>query len=120
VRFLPIQPEERLCDLLNLAGVHLLPQHRGVSDLVLPSKLGGMLASGRPSIVMAEPGTELYDFLGNGSIVLPPGDSDGLAAAIMRLMDSPQAASLAVNAERIAALDARRNLPAFKKLLVGT
>jgi colanic acid biosynthesis glycosyl transferase WcaI len=117
VRFLPIQPEERLCDLL--ADVHLLPQDRGAADLVLPSKLGGMLASGKPSIVMADPGTELYDFLGDGSIILPPGNCEALAAAIARLMDGANTPILGSNGERIAALDSRRNLPAFKKLLVS-
>jgi len=119
VRFLPIQPEERLCDLLNLADVHLLPQDRGASDLVLPSKLGGMLASGKPSIIMADPGTELHDFLGDGSIILPPGDSEALAIAINRLADGPGAIVLGSNSERIAALDARRNLSEFKRLLVS-
>ncbi len=48
LRFLPLQPEERLCELLNLADLHVLPQSSGAADLVLPSKLGGMLASGKP------------------------------------------------------------------------
>ena len=39
VHFLPLQPEERLCELLNLANLHVLPQSRGAADLVLPSKL---------------------------------------------------------------------------------
>jgi colanic acid biosynthesis glycosyl transferase WcaI len=45
VDFLPLQPEEALCELLNLADLHLLPQSRGASDLVLPSKLGGPLGN---------------------------------------------------------------------------
>jgi len=38
VHFLPLQPEERLCELLNLANLHVLPQSRGAADLVLPSE----------------------------------------------------------------------------------
>ncbi len=44
--FLPLQPADRLNDLLNLADIHLLPQLGGAANLVMPSKLTGMLASG--------------------------------------------------------------------------
>src|ERR1700722_18050409 len=50
VRFLPLQPFENLVELLCMADIHLLPQSLGAADLVLPSKLSGMLASGRPVI----------------------------------------------------------------------
>jgi colanic acid biosynthesis glycosyl transferase WcaI len=43
--------------------LHVLTQDRGAADLVLPSKLGGMLASGRRVLMMADPGTELHDLL---------------------------------------------------------
>ncbi len=45
VRFLPFQPYARLNEFLNMADLHALPQDKGAADLVLPSKLGGMLAS---------------------------------------------------------------------------
>jgi len=117
VRFLPVQPEERLCELLNLADVHLLPQDRGAVDLVLPSKLGGMLASGKPCIVMADPGTELYEFLDDGAIILPPGDSLILADVIKRVVHSAGHRPIGDNSARVAALDARQNLPAFRAIL---
>lgn len=82
VHFLPVQPEEKLCELLNLADLHALPQDRNVADLVLPSKLGGMLASGRPIVVTADPGTELYDLLDGVAIIVPPADVPALAGAI--------------------------------------
>lgn len=64
VRFMPFQPYERLNEFLNLADLHALPQAPGIADLVLPSKLGGMLASGKPILAMADPGSELDRFLG--------------------------------------------------------
>ena len=45
VQFHPLQPAERLGELLALADFHLLPQIVAASDLVLPSKLTNMLAS---------------------------------------------------------------------------
>jgi colanic acid biosynthesis glycosyl transferase WcaI len=50
VRFLPLQPFERFNEFLNVADIHLLPQRRDASDLVMPSKLLAMLATGRPVI----------------------------------------------------------------------
>jgi len=46
VRFMPLQPAARVSDLLAMADIHLLPQSPDAADLVLPSKLSGMLASG--------------------------------------------------------------------------
>jgi colanic acid biosynthesis glycosyl transferase WcaI len=112
VRFLPVQPENRLNELLNLADVHLLPQRRDTADLVLPSKLGGMLASGKQCIVMADPGTELYEFLGNGATILPPGDHLALAQAIRSSYMGGSSVPGEANSVRIAELDSRNNLPA--------
>ena len=82
IHFLPVQPEERLCELLNLADLHALPQERNAADLVLPSKLGGMLASGRPILVTTDPGTELHDLLNGIATIVRPGDPRALAEAI--------------------------------------
>ncbi|MCX5479753.1 WcaI family glycosyltransferase [Kaistia geumhonensis] len=82
VRFLPFQPYERLNAFLNMADLHALPQDANAADLVLPSKLGGMLASGRPIVVTAASGTEIFEFLGQAAFITPPGDSEKLAEAI--------------------------------------
>ncbi|MFB2553207.1 WcaI family glycosyltransferase [Ensifer soli] len=85
LRFLPFQPQSRLNAFLNMADLHVLPQERGAADLVLPSKLGGMLATGKPVLVTADPGTELADFLGDAALITPPGDAERLAQAIRAL-----------------------------------
>lgn len=74
VQFIPLQPKEKLCALLNMADAHILPQMPGTADLVLPSKLGGMLASGKPCVVMADRGTEMYEFLAGAVYLVPCGD----------------------------------------------
>ncbi|NML75006.1 WcaI family glycosyltransferase [Rhizobium sp. S-51] len=84
LRFLPFQPASRLNELLNMADLHVLPQERGVADLALPSKLGGMLASGKPILVNAEPGTELADFLGHEAVLVAPGDLKAMVGEIRR------------------------------------
>jgi colanic acid biosynthesis glycosyl transferase WcaI len=85
ITWLPLQPKERLNDLLNLADVHLLPQRGSVASVVLPSKLGGMLASGRPVIATAAPGTRLAEIVEQTGIVVPPNDTLALAEAIIKL-----------------------------------
>ncbi|CAN5417143.1 WcaI family glycosyltransferase [soil metagenome] len=73
VTLLPLQPFSRLNDLLNAADIHLLPQRAGAADLVMPSKLTGMLSSGRPVIATADPGTQVAQVVsGEGLIPHPP------------------------------------------------
>jgi colanic acid biosynthesis glycosyl transferase WcaI len=84
-RFIDLQPLDRLNELLNLADIHVLPQRADAADLVMPSKLTGMLASGRAVIAMASPGTELYEAVSPRGVVVPPGDASSLVTAIERL-----------------------------------
>ncbi len=85
VHLLPLQPLERLNDLLNLADIHLLPQRANAADLVMPSKLTGMFASGRPVIASAARETELSQVVDGRGIVVPPGDASAFAWAIDQL-----------------------------------
>jgi colanic acid biosynthesis glycosyl transferase WcaI len=84
VSYLPSQPVSRLNELLGMADLHVLPQYKGVADLVFPSKLGGMLASGRPIVATVEAGTELFEFLTNVALITPAGDGLALSEAICR------------------------------------
>lgn len=85
VRFLDLQPSERLPELLATADIHILPQRVEAADLVLPSKLTGMLASGRPVIAMADPGTGLAIEVAGCGLVVSPGDGVAMASAIFQL-----------------------------------
>ncbi|KQR80580.1 glycosyl transferase [Burkholderia sp. Leaf177] len=89
-RFIPLQPVERLNELLNLADIHVLPQRGDAADLVMPSKLTGMFASGRVVIAMARPGTELHNVVSSRGVVVPPENVDALAAAIETLVANPE------------------------------
>lgn len=87
IHFLPLQPLERLSDLLGMADVHLLPQVADAADLVLPSKLTNMLASGRPVVATAMPDTALGREVDGTGLVVPPGDGAAAAEAVARLLD---------------------------------
>lgn len=87
IRFFDLQPIGRLSDLLGLASVHLLPQIAGAADLVLPSKLTNMLASGRAVVATADAGTGLADEVEGCGLVVRPGDARALADGITTLID---------------------------------
>ena len=85
LKFFPLQPLDRLNDLLNIADVHLLPQRADAADLVMPSKLGGMLASGRPVIAGARAGTQVArEVEGVGMVVAP--DDAGAMSTVLRTL----------------------------------
>ena len=90
VRFLNLQPVKRLTELLNLADIHLLPQLANAADLVMPSKLQGMFASGRPVIATAALGTQIAQVVQRCGIVVSPGDVTALADAIVYLATDPE------------------------------
>lgn len=89
VHFLDLQPIERLNELLGMADIHVLPQRADAADLVMPSKLGGMFASGRAVIVTAHAGTALSEAVWGRGVVVEPGDAAALADAIEQLSMSP-------------------------------
>jgi colanic acid biosynthesis glycosyl transferase WcaI len=90
VHFLPLQPAERLNELLNLGDIHLLPRRRGVVDCNMPSKLLNMLASGRPIVAGADEGSDVGQVVKSCGIVVAPGDGIAMATAVKRLAGDPQ------------------------------
>jgi colanic acid biosynthesis glycosyl transferase WcaI len=89
VTLLPVQPANRLNDLLNLPDIHLLPQLSDAADLVMPSKLTGMMASGRAIVATAHPGTQLFGALEGRGLVSSPGDVNAFVSALLRLAEDP-------------------------------
>lgn len=88
-RLIPLQPKERVQELLAMADLHLMPQSPDAADLVLPSKLSGMLASGRPVVAACRSGTEIAEIVQHCGVVVAPDDASGLADAIVGLADDP-------------------------------
>jgi len=89
ITWLSLQPADRMRELMGLADVHLLPQRADAADLVLPSKLLGMLASGRPVIAGARHGTHLAQIVEGRGLVVEPEDGAALARAIRTLAADP-------------------------------
>lgn len=89
IQFHDLQPREHLAGMLACADIHLLPQRPEAADLVLPSKLCNMLASGRPVVATAAAGTGIADEIEGCGIATEPGDVQALADAIAALADDP-------------------------------
>jgi colanic acid biosynthesis glycosyl transferase WcaI len=105
VRFLPLQPVERFNELLNMADVHLLVQRDAPADLVMPSKLVGMLASGRPVVATARPGTAIAAVMqaSQCGLLVPPEDLDAFTDALKALfVDHEQRLRFGRNARQYA------------------
>jgi colanic acid biosynthesis glycosyl transferase WcaI len=84
VRFLPYQSRTVLSESLSAADVHFVGLAKGLSGFVVPSRLYGILAAGRPVIVGADAESEtarLVAEVGCG-IVLPPGRPELVAGVI--------------------------------------
>lgn len=110
VRFLPLQPPERLNALLNLADIHVLPQRRAASDLVMPSKLINMLASGRPVVAGASPGSELANTVARCGVVVEPENATAFTDAIVDLATRPdRRRALGAAARRLAITEWERD-----------
>ncbi|GAB2778940.1 colanic acid biosynthesis fucosyltransferase WcaI [Rhabdobacter roseus] len=92
VYFKTLLPYERLAELLALGDVHLVPQKRAAADLVLPSKLTGILAAGGLAIVAAEEGTTLYRTIHDHALalVVEPENGEALSNAIKTALSETQ------------------------------
>lgn len=86
VRFLPLQPEDVVPEMLAAADLLLLVQRRAVTDAVAPSKLLTYLAAGRPVLAAVNPTCTAADLLeaSGGGFLVTPEDPDALATAILR------------------------------------
>ena len=90
VKFLPFQAKEKLPIWLNIADIHLIPQKISVSNLVLPSKLLGILSSSKPVIGIAKKNSDLDDILNNVGISINSEDHELLTNSIIKLINNKQ------------------------------
>jgi putative colanic acid biosynthesis glycosyltransferase WcaI len=89
VRFLFYQPRPWLPQSLSAAHVHVVGLAPGLAGYVVPSRLYGILAVGRPVIAAADPESETAQVVASVGcgIVVPPGRPELLARAIRDAQD---------------------------------
>lgn len=120
VRFLPYQPKERLVESFAAADVFVVSLKRGLAGYIVPSKLYGILAAGRPYVAAVEDACEVaaitrqYDC----GLLAEPGDPKDLADKILTLYhDRPLAQRFGANARQAAlAFDRPQQVRAYYEL----
>jgi colanic acid biosynthesis glycosyl transferase WcaI len=113
-------PLECLGRLLAAADVHLLPQMPAVAPFLLPSKVGGMLASGRPVIAAAPAGSDLDRLVEGAGVLVAENSAAAFAAALRALADAPDRRArlgAAGRARVCPAMDRTRVLQDFERAL---
>ena len=94
VRFVDMQPKERLPEVLAAADVHVVPLKKGLAWSSVPSKLYSILAAGRPVVASVDEGTEVARTVerAGAGLAVPPEDPDAFSDAIAKLLDEPATA----------------------------
>lgn len=84
VRFLPYREREDLSGSLSLGAVHLVTQREGLEGLVVPSKLYGILAAGRPVLFLGPEETEVAERISRWDLgsTVPPREADRILEAL--------------------------------------
>ncbi len=123
VRFFPYQPKELLHESFAAADAFLVSLKPGLEGYIVPSKLYGILAAGRPFVAAVDPSCEVAAIAEERAcgLVAPPGDPDALAGAIAALCDDPHAARRMGEHARRAAwrYDRRAAVRAYYDLFAG-
>lgn len=92
VRFLPFRPPEEIPHVLAAADVHVITVRRGLEGVVVPSKLYGILAAGRPVLAVTPPSSDVARIVtaaGCGRVA-DPDDPAAVAAALRELRAGPE------------------------------
>jgi colanic acid biosynthesis glycosyl transferase WcaI len=112
VRFLPFFPSSDIPSVLAAPDVHIVTIKRGLEGVVVPSKMFGIIAAGKPIIAVAARETDVATVgLRHGfAICADPTSPDELASSIRRMAADPAAlAAMCQAASKAAAQYSRAN-----------
>jgi colanic acid biosynthesis glycosyl transferase WcaI len=87
IRLLDYVPRAQLQASLSLADVHLISMRPEMTGIVVPGKLYGAMAAGRPAVFVGPEHCEPADTIRDAGcgIATTPGDVDGLVTALLNL-----------------------------------
>ena len=88
-------PREQLHMSLSVADVHLISMRREMTGIVVPGKLYGAMASGRPTVFVGPTHSETADTIREAEcgLTVNLGDADGLVETILGLANNLDEAS---------------------------
>jgi colanic acid biosynthesis glycosyl transferase WcaI len=92
--FSPFQPRERLGQVQAIADISIVTIRPDAEQMSVPSKVLGYMAAARPVLAAAADTSETARFVreSGAGIVVPPGDPQAIANAILDLLDRPEEA----------------------------
>ena len=93
VRFLPFFPSPDLPSVLAAPDAHIVTIKRGLEGVVVPSKMFGIIAAGKPILAVAAPETDVAALgLRHGFVICAdPNNADELASSVRRIAADPAA-----------------------------
>jgi colanic acid biosynthesis glycosyl transferase WcaI len=94
VRFVDLQPVERLPEVLAAGDIHVIALRRGLGRSSVPSKLYSILAAARPVLASVDDGTEVVRVIRSidAGVTVEPEDAAAFAAAVETLVDADRVA----------------------------
>ena len=112
VRFFPYQPKALLHESFAAADAFLVSLKAGLEGYIVPSKLYGILAAGRPFVAAVDPSSEVATIAREYQcgLAAAPGNPDDLARKIAALYDDPDETREMGNRARRAAWQFDRRL----------
>lgn len=121
VMFVPYQPREAMATSYAAADLFLVSLKPGLAGYIVPSKVYGILAAGRPYVAAVEEACEVAEITGRHAcgFLVRPGDPEALVSRILDVYrNAPLAAELGRRAREAAlAYDRRRQTAAYAALL---
>lgn len=123
ISFFDYQPREELADSLAAADLHLVPLAAELAGCLMPSKLYGILAAGRPCLTNAPAGSELHRVISEQRVgfAVPSGSVAELATAIREAAADPERLrEMGIRARQLAEAQYSRHqsVEKFRRLLM--
>ena len=107
VRFLPFFPASKIASVLAAADTHVVTIKRGLEGVIVPSKMYGILAAGKPILAVAPRETDVAS-IGERrgfAIYADPEDASAIAHTVRELSRSSETLSAMGTAARASAND---------------
>ena len=107
VRFLPFFPASKIASVLAAADAHVVTIKRGLEGVIVPSKMYGILAAGKPILAVAPRESDVAK-IGEArgfAISADPDDASEVADAVRQLLRNAEQLRRMGEAARVAASD---------------
>ena len=113
----PLQPASRLSEIYSIGDLELVAIEPGLSKMALPSKTFVIMAAGSPLLSLADQSSDIANIIKSENLgyTMEHGDSDGLAALILKAYDErAELSEKGRNARKFAEQNTARSVQTYK------